>query len=399
LGAVLQMVSPHAVAQMRSHRRWVVLCASCQTLALAVMPAACLLGDAAGWFLMVTATIYWGASLATGPAWNTWIEAIVPRKIRHRFFAERARLTQACVLLGFVVAGLALQSGTYFAQPLMAFTLLFLTAAACRLVSTICLAKQSETALQPEDHVHIGLRQWTTGLRADAGGKLLVYLLTMQVCVQISGPYFTPYMLGQLELSYLHYMLLIGVAYLGKIMALPILGRFAHRFGARRLLWVGGLGIVPIAGLWLVSQWFPYLLFVQLLSGTFWAAYELAMILMFFESIPKSQRTSVLTIYNLGNALALVGGALIGATFLKYLDSGPTAYLTLFGLSSLARAATLVLLRRVPDRAASPVPPATRTIAIRPSSADDVRPILSTLSQPEEEKLDEPLEGPIAEAA
>ena len=46
-----------------------------------------------------------------------------------------------------------------------------------------------------------------------------------------------------------------------------------------------------------------YLAGVQLLSGIVWAAYELAMMLMFFEAIPRQDRTSVLTFYNWGNAI------------------------------------------------------------------------------------------------
>ncbi len=51
---------------------------------------------------------------------------------------------------------------------------------------------------------------------------------------------------------------------------------------------------------------------VQILSGTFWAAYELGFFLMFFESMPVAQRARMLTIYNLANTCAWCAGSIVG---------------------------------------------------------------------------------------
>ena len=98
------------------------------------------------------------------------------------------------------------------------------------------------------------------------------------------------------KFPYFQYVILIGVAFAMKVVALPYCGRLAHRFGTRRLLWIGGVGIVPVAGLWLVSNNFGWLIFVQVLAGLTWAAYELAMFLLFFETIDAAERTSMLTL-------------------------------------------------------------------------------------------------------
>jgi MFS family permease len=179
----------------------------------------------------------------------------------------------------------------------------------------------------------------------------------------------------------------------------------AHYAGARRLLWIGGISIVPIAGLWvfidLMNFWqtslhlnlgftqldvpitsqFLYIALVQLISGIVWAAYELAMLLMFFEAIPRHDRAGVLTFYNFGNAAALVVGSLIGATILQLCGEAYWAYLVLFGLSSVARLITVPLLLRTPDRHVEVVhPPAIRVIAVRPDDGSVDRPILPSLA-------------------
>ncbi len=76
-----------------------------------------------------------------------------------------------------------------------------------------------------------------------------------------------------------------------------------------------------MGALWLVSQQFPWLIFIQMVSGTSWAAYELAFFLLFFESIAEEERTSVLTIYNLLNTTAWVAGSLIGGALLLSFDA------------------------------------------------------------------------------
>ena len=88
-GGIMQLVSLRAVRWIGSEKRWIVLCASLQAL---VVCSAGLRGadrfDIAPWMLFLVASIYWGTGLATGPAWSTWIETVVPAGIRMRYFAR-----------------------------------------------------------------------------------------------------------------------------------------------------------------------------------------------------------------------------------------------------------------------------------------------------------------------
>jgi MFS family permease len=158
----------------------------------------------------------------------------------------------------------------------------------------------------------------------------MLYLLAIQGSVQISSAFFTPYMLKQLHFSYLTYVTVVAAAYLAKAAALPWWGRVAQRWGARRLLWIGGIGIVPLSACWLISDEWWWLVLVQTGGGIMWSAYELAMFLMFFEDIRAEERTSVMTTYNLAHAVATLGGGLLGGTILATIGPSPAGYLTLF---------------------------------------------------------------------
>jgi MFS family permease len=346
-GAVLQLITPWLVQRWISHQPWVVGTAALQGLSVLAMPLASLAGDRRVTAAFVAASFYWAAGLAAGPAWNTWIEGIVPRRVRTRFFAFRVRVSQACILLGFVAGGFLLQYGKEHQRTLSTFTLVFLLAAGCRLLSAWFLSRHLEAFRRRRAPVP------TPGATIRHGGnhssnRLLAYLFAVQVAAFIAGPYFVPFMLSKLEFTYRDYALLIGLTYVGKVVALPAWGRLAHFTGPHRLLWIGGLSIVPISGCWMVSQNMYYLGVLQLAGGITWAAYELAVLLMFFESIPRSERTTTLTIYNFGNSLAQVAGALIGAVWLRHFGKTFDAYLWLFVASTVARAAAATLLIQVP---------------------------------------------------
>jgi MFS family permease len=108
------------------------------------------------------------------------------------------------------------------------------------------------------------------------------------------------------------------------------------------------VAIIPTSALWLTSSSFSYLFAVQVLSGAAWAAYELAMFLLAFETIPDQRRMAVMTAFNLANATAILVGSLLGGTLLLLGGITQRAYLTLFLISSIARVFAILLLLRAP---------------------------------------------------
>ena len=181
-----------------------------------------------------------------------------------------------------------------------------------------------------------------------ANGRLLLYLMAAQAAVQISGPYFNPYMLGELQFSYSTYVIVVCAAIVAKILFLPTVGRIADRMGVRRVFWISAAAIVPSSALWLVSNNCGYLIAIQIYSGMAWCAFDLATLLLFFETIPRQKRVDVLAFFNLANSAATAGGSLLGAGILAALGANRPAYLVLFALSTIARAAAIVLLARIP---------------------------------------------------
>lgn len=359
LGSILQLLAPLALQKLGSYRRFVVSTATLQACSMLMLMALALMPGVSAWMVFVPATIYWGAGLATGPAWNTWVEQLVPRRIRSGFFARRSRLCHVGVLLGLISGGLFLRWSVERELTIAVFSVLFGIGAIGRFVSARMLARQTEALVsngtpdkadRPDDRISPGERLAAvlrTIRKPGAAGRLVLFLMAVQTAVHVSGPYFNPFMLKVLKLSWVDYMGLLSLGFIGKMLSLPWAGRFSNRFGADRLLWVGSAGIVPISALWFFSQNVWYLACIQILSGLVWGCYELAMLLQFFRQIPGERRVAVLTIYNLGNSAAMVLGTLIGAIILNVYSRSHEAYLMVFVGSGLLR---LLALLALPDR-------------------------------------------------
>jgi MFS family permease len=358
-GAIIQLISPAAIARLGSLRLWVLVSVVAQGLSFVPLAVMAMLGRAPTWLVFLSISLYWGAGMAAGPAWVTWMERLIPPRLRAQFFGRRARIMQACQLLGLLAGGVTLQIASARGEQIPAFALLFGLAALGRLFSGTCLTIQSSTTLGTEEHRRVTFREMGRRMIHGADGRLLVYLAALQIGSQLAGPYFAPYMLSRLKFSYAGYATLIASFYLAKVVASPWLGRIAHRLGPRYVLWIGGLGIVPQAAAWMVSNSFGYLLVLHLLGGIAWAAHELAGPLMYFELIHERERTSVLTMFNAMNAAAMVAGATLGGAVLHAGGAGPRAYLMLFALSSLTRLAAMPLLMRVRSRSSPGRTPAS----------------------------------------
>ena len=353
IGAVLQLSSPWLMRKCGSYRRLVSLCALIQAVAFLPLLAAAVTGHMHVVLVFALVAVYWATGLGSSGPWNAWMETLVPSRVRARYFAWRSRTCQWGIALGFVAGGAALQLSGRWGIPLAVFAVLFSMAAASRFTSAGLLASQREPQPPRDSGPRPSLTAVFRSLADGANGRLLLYLLAAQAAVQISSPYFNPYMLGELRFSYSIYVIVVCTAMVAKILFLPTVGRIADRVGARHVFAISAVAIVPSSALWLVSNNYVYLIAIQIYSGMAWCAFDLATLLLFFETIPRQRRVDVLSFFYLANSAATAGGSLLGAGILAVLGANQHAYMVLFALSTIARAAAIVLLARIPARTAT----------------------------------------------
>lgn len=359
VAAAVQLVTPYAVARLGSNRAWVVVCTSVQAASFLPFIWWGLYGGAALWQLLAAASLYWTAGMAGVPAWNAWMGRLVPERMRTPFFAQRNRLGQFSVFCGFVIGGFVLQYGEARQAPRAAFAALFALAGVARLLSTAFLVACREPLPPARDGWSGGrsgarsativrlpaqLSATVRDMAAKPAGTLVAFLCCFMFGTHFAAPFFAPYMLEELRFSYHAFMLVVATSFLSKALVLPAVGRFASRAGSPQLLWLACLAITPLALLWLPFANVGYLVGVQVVAGGCWAAYEFAVALLFFDVVADRERTGVVTIYNLGLAIATVAGASCGGLLLWFLGEDRRAYAAVFVASCLLRLAALPLL-------------------------------------------------------
>jgi len=356
-GSLLQLVSPRGIAWCGSLRTWVVTNATIQAASLAALAIMIWLGVENVFAVFVVATIYYASGQATSPAWNAWIERLVPRPIRSRFLSRRLRICQLTTLVAVTVAGCILQMTRSSESPILAYVVFLTIAGAFRGISAWSLSQQFEEknwANSNFDDSNINSGHTRVRNPSDYPNRLcstrvvpiwriVAFFVFVQFSVYISASFFTPFKLGVLQMTYSQFSLLVIASYVGKIVTLDFAGQIAKRIGGEKLLLIGSLGIIPVAGLWSISQQFWYLMLLQLISGIAWSIYDLATTLVFIERVPAKTRLKVISLFNVGNSTAMVMGAMVGAGVFQILGSDFHAYLWIFVLSTAGRCTAVAL--------------------------------------------------------
>ncbi len=373
VGAALQTIGPPIVRRAGSYRGWVVGTAAFQAAVLVplivlamvlppLLPAMRLLPmmiDGGTWLALLLdwalpvgifglISLYWGAGLATGPAWNAWTGLLIPRGVRGHFFGIRTVQCQIGMLVGLLGGGWLLDhlgsSGTGASLP--GFAIVFAIASLCRFASAYFLSRYSEPKSIPVER-RVPVRQFVKRVRESNDGRFLGYVLAIMFAAQISQPFFNPYMFSILNASTGDYAWLIAGPFLGRMLAAPLAGMVAKRRGPRKCLEIGGIAIIPMSLIWLMGSNFWWLLAAQMVTGAVWAMFEMGQQLLNYDMLQQSERTSLLTKFLMAQEVARTSGSLLGGKVLDALQASSAGYVWVFWLSTAARAAAVLLLLRL----------------------------------------------------
>lgn len=385
LGAALALCGPSILRRVGSFSKFNGIVAAIQAAALLplagvsliahwVMPwlAAHGLTWLATLVVFVNITMYFFGALCTLAPWTTITGALVPTSIRANYNARRLRLLQgatlgALLLHGLIADGIAwlwssanMNQHTELTAQLAAFAVAFMLGSLFRFISAWHLWHYSTPRQSPREQSHVEAGDFIARFRRGNDGRFLLYALAGNFALQISQPYTNPFMLTQVNFTGgLHdqlvrivgpnapYSLLLAAVYFGRMLALPIAGRIAQRMTGHRLLWIGGVTLIPLALFWLVSPRFEWLLIGQVATGAALGVWELGTFLMNLEAIKHSERTAMMTYYSLANETSKTSGSLVGAGVLEVMSKSPNGYVIVFVLSAIARVGAVALLTRV----------------------------------------------------
>lgn len=294
-----------------------------------------------------------GAHLST-PQWGSMMGDIVPMRRRGRFFALRTRIVSLVTFVSLAIGGLALDFLSGKGHTLQGFLSLFGVAMLARLVSVYHLSKMHD----PPGHVaamEVPLGHgWWQRLRQSNFVRFSIFFALTQFSVAIASPFFTVFMLRDLQFSYIAFMTNTGMAIFTQFLTLNQWGRISDVFGNRRILATTGLVIPLMPLLWILSHNYWYLLLVQVISGLTWSGFTLSASNFLYDLIARDKRATYLAIHNVLASTGIFAGAMLGGYLGTVLPTRVVLFgntfswfsplLGVFAISTLVRAAIVIAL-------------------------------------------------------
>ncbi len=338
LGSFSQLLSNVLIKAFRSRKRLVCIAASLQGAMFIPIALVFYMGEWSVFYLILFACLYWVFGMVLGPAWNSWMGDLTEAGERGSYFGVRSKITGSASFFTFLLAGYILQQfsdGTK--AQYLGFAMIFSLALLSRIVSIVFLAKKYEPAYEIAQEAEFSLFEFIRQARFRNYGLFVLYLSLMNFSVYLSVPFFTPYMLKDLEMSYLTFTLLHAASIIVKLFSVPVWGRMSDRFGSRRVLSLAGFLMPAVPALWLFSKDVYYIAAVQVYSGFVWAGFDIASFNFIFDTTSPRKRATCVAYYNVINGLAILCGAITGGLIIRYNDFFWSKYLLVFLISAVMR--------------------------------------------------------------
>jgi MFS family permease len=272
-----------------------------------------------------------------GPAWGSLVSDYIPMHKRGQYFGWRNRMLGIVNVISVIFGGLLLY-GSRTISTAWGFLALFLTAACARFASGAYIARMIEPPTKRDPASDFTFFMFVSRFRESNFVKFVAFIASLTFSAYLAGPFFAVFMLRDLKLSYLTYMVLQVASSVAALAALPLWGRHADLVGNVRVLRLSGFLVTLIPLFWLVSHNFFYLALVQTFAGFAWSGVTLCASNFIYDAVTPQKRARCISYFNVINGCALFSGASAGgflATRMQPIFGFPL--LSLFALSALCR--------------------------------------------------------------
>lgn len=337
LGSICQLLSVKVLNWFHSRKRMTVAGAILQALLYPPMILCFYLTDFAVEMFLLIVALYTVAGAVIGPVWNSWMGDLLHEDERARYFARRNRINGLTTLLGFYIAGSLLHFFSNANREMAGYACLFLLAFLMRVLSAVFLSRKTDPPQQSSETAHLSPSVFFSRVRDSNYGNFLKWQILMNFAVFLSAPFFSAYMLKELNLSYSKYTLICTIPILTKLLLMPLLGRLIDRFGGRRMLGLGGLFMPFSSILWVFSDDVWWLCAAQVYAGIVWGCVELSVFSFVYDATKSRNRTAYVAYSTVLGGMATLLGSFTGAAILHFSPALTSPYHLVFTLSTVLR--------------------------------------------------------------
>jgi MFS family permease len=281
---------------------------------------------------------------------DNWLSNLIPPNVMGRYLGQRLAIKSALYLGAFCLSGFLLDSfvGDDLTGFAIVFAIAFLAAFGNFLIYSFMGDPRTEIVkAQEEKPADFGFFDFLRELKERKLNTFILFTSLFGVTVSLCGPLYAVYMLRELHFSYLSFTLVISAEYLARVISVPFWGRFADKAGNIKVLNIVSRIIPLIPIFWLMWPNFGYFVFIQIISGACWGAYDLCTQNYLFKMAPPAKKLRYI-VYNRSLALfcAALGGLLCVYLLNTALPFSGSRILGIFLISGVFRG--LVVLWMVP---------------------------------------------------
>ena len=281
-----------------------------------------------------------------GPAWGSLMSDYIPSRQRGRYFGWRNRIVGIVTLGSVIASGLilhALENVSYSAG----FSIVFCVAALARYVSAQFIMLMDEPPQRKDPASDFTFFMFLARFRESNFLKFVIAIACLNFATYLAAPFFTVFMLRDLQFSYLTYMALQVGSSLASLIALPLWGRHADLVGNVRVLRLSSFFAALVPALWLFSNNPAYLMLVQIWAGFSWSGVTLCTGNFIYDAVTTQKRVRCIAYFNVINGVAIFLGSSMGGFLASRL---PPLFgyrlVSLFALSFIARLVFYLLFSR-----------------------------------------------------
>jgi MFS family permease len=335
--SLIQSLSADFTHKVQSRKNVISLFILCQTLTLAAMGFLSFLKWNLPLLFIVVAVLFSTFGAAVIPCWVSWLSDLVRSQRRGEYFGWRARN------LGLATIGISLFTGLFLHHMAdinlyLGFTIVFTAAFVVRFLSWLTLHKIQEPPLGYNKEDQFSFWDFLKRYKTSNFVKYVFFVSALNFSVNLSAPFFAPFMLHNLYFNYFIYTLVNTAAPLTVYLTIRRWGKHADIVGNIKVIKIISplFGLIPL--LWALNHHPVYLIIVEIFAGFLWAGFNLCTSNFIMDAVTPEKRTRCLSYFTLVNGIALFAGAMIGGELLSVL---PPIFghkiLTLFIISGILR--------------------------------------------------------------
>jgi len=264
-------------------------------------------------------TIFYNATI---PAWFSWTGDIVSEKYRGRWLSKRNLLIGFTSLILVIGAAFFLEHMKEINLSMLGFGILFFLAFTARIICWRIFKKQYEPKLKIKPGKHFSFFEFLMRAPKTNFGRFSIFRFFFSLAITIQTSLLAVYLLRNLNLSYVSYMLVILSATFFTLIVTEIWGKIADKYGNYKVLVITTILIPIIPILWIIHDSVIYLVLVPgLIRGVGWAGFNLSSGNFIYDNVSQEKRGLAISYFNMMSGLGIFFGGLIGAFLIKFLHT------------------------------------------------------------------------------